>query len=496
MPISINSSNTTPVKTSLSKSMTAANIAATKMATGDAFVQAYEDPSSFSIGLKMQSDLDVLQTVLKGIEQSQSMLNIAESGAKSIYDTVIQMKNVLTQAKLGYMTDELIQTTLSPTYIQLKGEINRIADNISFNGQTLINGQSGGKVAGRTSEVSAIPNYYTANRNSTVTLGTLMDGAGITTQITVNAATVTGGTTGAVTFNSSGGVVPTVVGGTVITQANGDVVVEGAQFVFTGITATDSTSGTAKVATGNLTLSNVNLTFKVGEFSYSNGTITSTSAKAPTMSGLSVSDLSFTVTNSSDGITEISGFTPNPANAIGPLTIASGTENTISNLTAEYALSGGIGSGSSFSFVTGDSLSTDIIQLELGNLRLNDSNGVLGMISTLNTNDNISSTKPTDLTDLQSSLDASTDIPLVEALLNAIIVHIDEIGAYETRLINIGNQLQSNITQVDNAQGVFMNADLADQSENFAIANIQINIAISALKQMNDTMKALQQLAS
>jgi len=498
MPISINSSNTTPVKTSLSKSMTAANIAATKMATGDAFVQAYEDPSSFSIGLKMQSDLDVLQTVLKGIEQSQSMLNIAESGAKSIYDTVIQMKNVLTQAKLGYMTDELIQTTLSPTYIQLKGEINRIADNISFNGQTLINGQSGGKVAGRTSEVSAIPNYYTENRNSTVTLGKLMNSSGTDVkEIKVNAATVTGGTTGVVTFSgASGGVTPTVVGGTVITQANGDVVVEGAQFVFTGITATDGTSGTAKVATGNLTLSNVNLTFKVGEFSYSNGTITSTSAKAPTMSGLSVSDLSFTVTNSSDGITEISGFTPDQSNPIGPLTIASGTENTISNLTAEYALSGGIGSGSSFSFVTGDSLSTDIIQLELGNLRLNDSNGVLGMISTLNTNDNISSTKPTDLTDLQSSLDASTDIPLVEALLNAIIVHIDEIGAYETRLINIGNQLQSNITQVDNAQGVFMNADLADQSENFAIANIQINIAISALKQMNDTMKALQQLAS
>jgi len=498
MAISINSSQTTPVKTSLNESMSAANIAATKMATGNRIIYAYEDPTSYTIGLKMQSDLDVLKTVLNGIEQSQSMLNLAEAGAKSIYDTITQMKNILTQAKLGYMTDELIQTTLSPTYQQLKAEINRIADSVSFNGQTLINGQSGGKVAGHTSDVAGIANYYTENGNSTVTLGTLMDSSGTAVkEIKVNAATVTGGTTGLVTFSgANGGVTPTVVGGTVITQANGDVVVEGAQLIFAGITATDSTSGTA---IGNLTLSNVDLTFKVGEFDYSSSTnkITSKSGKAPAMSGLSVSDLSFTVTNSStSGITEISGFSPDPSSLIGQLTIANGTTNTISNLTAEYALSGGTGSRSSFAFVTGDNLSTDIIHLDLGNLRLNDSNGVLGMISTLNTNDNISSTKPTDLTDLQNSLDASIDIPLVEALLDTVISYIDEIGAYETRLINIANQLQSNITEVDGAQGVFMNADLADEAENFAKSNIQINIAISALKQMTDTMKALQQLAS
>lgn len=500
MAISINSSHTTPVKTSLNESISAANIAATKMATGNRITYAYEDPTSYTIGLKMQSDLDVLKTVLNGIEQSQSMLNLAEAGAKSIYDTITQMKNILTQAKLGYMTDELIQTTLSPTYMQLKQEINRIADSVSFNGQTLINGQSGGKVAGFASTLSTIANYYTENGNSTVTLGKLMDGSGITKEIKVNAATVTGGTTGQVTFSyaAAGGVTPTVVGGTVITQANGDVVVEGAQLIFTNITATDSTSGTAKTATGNLTLSNVDLTFKVGEFDYSKITnkITSKSTSAPTMSGLSVSDLSFTVTASPDGITEISGFTPDSANPIEQLTIANGTTNTISSLTAEYALSGGVESRSSFSFVTGDNLSTDIIHLDLGNLRLNDSNGVLGMISTINTNDNISSIKPRDLTDLQSSLDASIDIPLVEALLDNVISYIDEIGAYETRLMNLTNQLQSNITQVDNSQGVFMNADLADESENFAKANIQINIAISALKQMTDTMKALQQLAS
>jgi flagellin-like hook-associated protein FlgL len=489
MTVSVNNCNSIPIQQALSNSLVGAAAAATKMATGEQFQHFFEDPTSNAIGLNMRSDLGVLKTVLKGIEQSTSMLFIAEAGAKAIYHTVNKMKEILTQAKLGYMTNDLIQTTLSPTYVQLKAEINRIADSVNFNGQTLINGQGGVKNAGTASSASANASYIPSS-SSTVTLAPIAPTTPILNGL--SATTVTGGTAGTITFaTGASAVTPQITGGTITTDAAGNVNITGATIILNQITVSDS-AATANTGTGNLTINDVDLKFAAGSYTFANGTITSTAAPTITNStgSLVASDYSFVSTGGT--ITAVSGFSGTPA--LGASVLATGA--TVTGLTQTYNLSGGIGANSAFTFVTGTDLNTEIITFDLPNMRLNSSDGVLGMINTINTPANILSAAPTDLTNLNNSQDADTDIPLVEALLVNIIAQLDQIGAYEIRLINVQLQLQSDVQQVDQAQGVFMNADLAQQTENFTAANVKTNIAISCLKNLNNSLQSLQNLVS
>jgi len=498
MKVSLNNNTSTPIQQALSDSMQASAAAAQRMSTGEQFIRAYEDPTSFAIGLQMRSDLEVLRTTLDGITQSQSMLYIAEDGMKSIYNTVNKMKEILGTSKVAYMTDHLIHTTLSPTYVQLKAEINRIADSVNFNGQTLINGQGGVKNAGTASSTSADP-FYIAAAASTVTLakitGVPATGtpiiSGLKANVTVSGTTTTAAT---MTFNAETDVTPQVIGGTVTSdEKSGDIDIAGATIFMKGVTAYDGTNN----AVGNITINNVDLKFKKGEFDFVNRVIKSDTGKTPMISNITnITASDFTFERTSGSITKIDTFTATTPLTASNIVLASGNDNQISNMTQQYSLSGGIAADSAFTFVTGIDLNNEIITFDLPNMRLTKTNEVLGMIDTINTSNNISLAKPTDLTNLNNSKDADIDIPLVEALLSYIIAQIDQIGAYETRLMNVERQMQNSVREIDNAQGVFMNADLAEQTENFTIATVQTNISISCLRNLTNALTSLQQLVS
>lgn len=487
MTVSINNCNSQPIQQSLSNNLMISAAAATKMATGEQFQHFFEDPTANAIGLNMRSDLGVLRIVLKGIEQSESMLYIAEAGAKAIYRVYNELKGILTQSQLGYMTDELIQATLSPTYIQLTAEINRIADAANFNGQKLLNGQGGVQNPGTASTASANANYI-PSASSTVVLSSINPGANIISGL--SATTVTGGTAGIVTFAapaSGAYVTPQITNGTVTTDAAGNINVTGATIIFNQIQVIDNAANTG---TGNLIVNDVDLQFAAGGYTFSNGTITSQVAPTITnQAAITASGCSFVSTGGP--ITRVNGFSGVPT--IGSSVLTPGSQ--VTGLTETYTLSGGINASSAFTFVTGSNLNTEIITFDLPNMRLSSYDGVLGMINTLNTPDNILSTAPTNLTNLNNTTDAETDIPLVEALLTNVLAQLDQIGAYQRRLMNVQSQLQDNIQQVDQAQGVFMNADLAEQTEIFTAANVKINIAISCLKNLNNALQSLQQLA-
>jgi len=489
MTVSVNNCNSQPIQQALAMSLKGAADSATKMATGEQFQHFFEDPTSNAIGLNMRSNLGVLETVLKGIKQSQSMLYLAESAGKSIYHTVNKMKEILTQAKLGYMTNELIQSTLSPTYIQLKAEINRIADSVNFNGQDLVNGTGGTKIAGTTATIAATGTYQPTTASS-VTLAAITATASTPTDIItgLSATTVTGGTDGDVTFSTTANVTPQISGGIITTDASGDVNITGATIIFNQITVSDS-AGTPNKGTGNLIISDVDLQFAAGTYDFASGTLTSTTAPTITNSSTMIGS-NFTFISTSGAIEEVNGFTGTPAIGTGVV----GVGSKVTNVVKTYDLSGGINATSAFSFVTGTNLNTEIIQFNIPNMRLTEYNGVQGMINTINAKNNILSTAPTDLTNLTNTQDADIDIPLVEALLVTIIAQLDQLGAYEIRLMNVELQLQDNVQQVDQAQAIFMDADLAKETELFTVYNVRTNIAISCLKNLNNSLQSLQQL--
>jgi len=470
MSVSINTSFTADMRRALSDSVSEATRASTAMATGNAFMHAYEDPTGLAIGEKMKSDHDILSIVATGIEQSQSMLYIAEAGIKSAYESVTQMNQILARAKLGYMTDELVQNTLSPSYVQLKAEVNRIADTIDFNGQKILNGTGGVKTAAITTTVNQTPSLF--DLSSAVMSLKDITIANIT-------AAVNGGTNSPLTLDTASSSVK-VSGGTLTTN--------GTSTILTGATITVSNVGVkdgstpANTCTSDVTIKGVTLTF-TGQVA--NGNISG----IPTLSATNTQNVTYDFNVHSGGT--ITSITSTAA------AVPTATKNaSINNIISTYTSTGGIAAQSSFKFVTGTNLNNDIVTVSFPDIRLDDKNGVGGIISTLNTDGLMSSTQATGLTNLTSVADATTDIPLVQALAKQLIICLDNVGAYQRRFLNIQSQLGNSVEQLDNAQGAILNADLATESENYARASVKVNIAISKLNSQNQMLYSLQKIVT
>lgn len=460
--VSLQTSYTASTRVALSNNMQKASLAAIAMSTGNAITHAYQDPTGLAIGSNMKSNYEILSIIANGIEQSQSMLYIAEDGLKSAYNVVTQMNQVLARAKLGYMTDDLIQKTLSPTYQQLKAEINRIADSIEFNGQKLLNGSGGISNApvATASQIATSPTYEfssssvsLANIVLTGIVGTTNAGnlTGITpSNINVDLGTIAyDSTTGTTTITDA----TIILSGATLTDINNDTCI--ATVTLTGVTLSTANAPASGVITGPLTIG-------------------------------SIGGSSVLITNTSGGITSIGGFTVGGA---------TNTSATIDSIETYYPLTGGILSTSTFNFVTGADLNNSTVKVSLPNIKLNNSNsGVIGIISALNTKYNINPSNPSDLTNLMSAFDADNDIPLIQALADELITQLDNIGAYQSRFINISSQLSTAVEQVDLAQGVILNTDLSKEIEIFTRSSVETNVAIAMLKNLNSLLQSLQNL--
>jgi len=472
MSVSINTSFTADMRRALSDSVSEATRASTAMATGNAFMHAYEDPTGLAIGEKMKSDHDILSIVATGIEQSQSMLYIAEAGIKSAYESVTQMNQILARAKLGYMTDELVQNTLSPSYVQLKAEVNRVADSTDFNGQKILNGTGGVKTAAVTTTVNQTPSFDLSS--AVISLQDI--------KIANITAAVNGGTNSPLTLDTASSSVK-VSGGTLTTNGT-STILTGATITVSNVGAKDGATP-AKTCTSDVIITGATLTF-TGQVV--NGKISG----AATLSATDTKNVTYGFNVRSGGtITSIT----NTTSTVIPTT----TSASIDNIISTYTSTGGTAAQSLFKFVTGTNLNKDIVTVSFPNIRLtnkNDPTIPTGIISTLNTDGLMSSTKAAGLTNLTSVADATTDIPLVQALAKQLIICLDNVGAYQRRFLNIQSQLGSSVEQLDNAQGAILNADLATESENYARASVKVNIAISKLNSQNQMLYSLQKIVT
>ncbi len=473
MAVSLSTSYTVATRQALSTSLNEAAMAATKMSTGENITHAYEDPTGLAIGSNMRSQLDVLNVVKTGIDQSQSMLYIAEAGLQAIHNTYSQLNQVLAKAKLGYMTDDLVEKTLSPTYNQLKAEMNRIADSVDFNGQKLFNATGGKITKGTVSTLNTSNAQYIFADASELSLGGFA--------LTGIEASVNGAAAAAVTI-TSGSV--SILSGSITYTGSDTVSIKGATIFIKGADIDDGTNG----CNADCVLSNVDI--NISNVTYDPATQILSTTTAPT----------FTTTNASVtfnsvvpvGASGITSLTNGAIPTIGTPLVA--TSASIDNVSKIIPLIGGKNSFSAFQFVTGTDLNRSIVEVSFPNLRLTSANNIPGIISTINVPNNTATAAPTGLTSLLSIADANTDIPLVAQLLSEVVEYLDALGAYQQRFLNISEQLGTSVEQLNLAQGAIMNADLAEQSEKFARDNVKVQVAISVIGQMTQSMQALQRL--
>ena len=283
-----------------------------KLSSGYKINRAGDDAAGLAISEKMRAQITGLSKAQDNAKDGISLVQTAEGALTEVHDMLNRMYSLAEQSANGTYENETDRAQLQKEVVQLKTEIDRIADSSNFNGINLLDGSLSSAATGLTDvnvtstatyqagteavkgkfEVDlsklTVTNSSTANQVVTINIGTF------TVAVTVNASTTMSGTdianAAAASFTAS----RLVANGTTYTLVSSD----GGKLVFE-MTAAPTTSDAASIQTG-FTVSVTNATNDmVNNGAYNVGSTTITTAQAATSSNLAKG--TFTLANIVDG---------------------------------------------------------------------------------------------------------------------------------------------------------------------------------------------------
>ena len=117
--------------------------AMTQLSTGQKINSAADDASGLAITNRMTSQINGLGAAIRNANDAISMINTAEGALDEITDMLQRMRELAVQAGTGTMTSN-DRTYLQAEFAQLRTEIDRIADNTEWNGNTILDGTADG----------------------------------------------------------------------------------------------------------------------------------------------------------------------------------------------------------------------------------------------------------------------------------------------------------------------------------------------------------------
>jgi len=109
-----------------------------RLSSGYRINSAKDDASGFAVANKFRADIASLRVAHQNAAEAQSMLQVADGAYSKIYDILVRMKELATQAA----SDQTVQSQLTSEFINLQSEITRIAQSTKYNTTVLINGGS------------------------------------------------------------------------------------------------------------------------------------------------------------------------------------------------------------------------------------------------------------------------------------------------------------------------------------------------------------------
>lgn len=167
----------------VSKNYSTVNKTLEKLASGFRVNKAADDVAALALGSRLNADLVQLQVYEQNTVQATSLVQIAEGALTRQQDMTTRLKTLAVQASDATLSDSE-RSALNIEFQALKDEINRVAADTKFNGQTLLN-EPGGKTFDFTvsqgSDISA-----TIDESNTTSLN--LDALDISTQAGAEAA--------------------------------------------------------------------------------------------------------------------------------------------------------------------------------------------------------------------------------------------------------------------------------------------------------------------
>jgi flagellin len=130
----------------LAKNARELNTAMTQLSAGVRINSAKDDASGLAISNRMTSQINGLGAAVKNANDAVSMIATAEGALDEVTEMLQRMRELAVQAGTGSMSSD-DRTYLNNEFAALRSEIDRIADNTEWNGNTILNGTAGGTSA-------------------------------------------------------------------------------------------------------------------------------------------------------------------------------------------------------------------------------------------------------------------------------------------------------------------------------------------------------------
>lgn len=126
-----------------------------RLATGKKINSVADDPSGYTIAKKLQARSRGLAQAINNVGDAKNVLSIAEGGLQKINDLLVSIKEQVTRAVNGGLSEDELQAIATQINDYL-AEVDDIVKQTKFNGMQLLRGAGGGDwVAGRDFQVGS-----------------------------------------------------------------------------------------------------------------------------------------------------------------------------------------------------------------------------------------------------------------------------------------------------------------------------------------------------
>ena len=113
-----------------------------KLSSGMRIVKASDDAASLAVGTKIKADVTALKQAQVNASQASAVLQVADGALSQTTDILMRMKALSVQAQSGSVSDNE-RGFLDKEFQALVKQVDAIADQTKFNGNTLLDGSFG-----------------------------------------------------------------------------------------------------------------------------------------------------------------------------------------------------------------------------------------------------------------------------------------------------------------------------------------------------------------
>ena len=124
---------------SLIKNENRLSVSLEKLSSGKKIVKSKDDPSAFAMGKRMNMQLAGVEVATNTSNDAISIMQIADGSLSEIHDMLQRLSELSIKASNDTLTEKDREITNKES-MQLKDEINRMAQSTQFNGQNILDG--------------------------------------------------------------------------------------------------------------------------------------------------------------------------------------------------------------------------------------------------------------------------------------------------------------------------------------------------------------------